>query len=78
MKELTIGNFPDVGLSEARKISREKRALIDQSGDPAADKRRAKAKAMADWTITELIEDYRLNIVDGLGSSTKTKIWTKA
>lgn len=71
MKELTIGNFPDVGLSEARKISREKRAQIDQSGDPAADKRRAKAKAMADWTITELIEDYRVKILDGLGNSTK-------
>jgi hypothetical protein len=67
MKELTIGNFPGVGLSEARKISREKRAQIDQSGDPAADKRRAKAKAMGDWTITELIEDYWVKILDGLG-----------
>jgi hypothetical protein len=73
MKELTIGNFPDVGLSEARKTSREKRAQIDQLGDPAADKRRAKAKAMADWTITELIEYYRLKILDGLGSSTEER-----
>ena len=71
MKELTIGNFPDVGLSDARKIAREKRAQIDQSGDPAADKRRAKANAMADWTITELIDDYKVKILDSLGSSTK-------
>lgn len=70
-RELTIGNFPDVGLSEARKIAREKRAQIDRSGDPALDKRRTKALALQDWTVRQLIDDYREKILADLGSSTQ-------
>ncbi|NRR29050.1 tyrosine-type recombinase/integrase [Oxalobacteraceae bacterium] len=70
-RELTIGNFPDIGLAEARKISREKRAEIDRAGDPAADKRQVKALAMKDWTVRQLVDDYREKILVGLGSSTQ-------
>lgn len=70
-KELTIGNFPDIGLAEARKISREKRAEIDQAGDPAADKQRVKALALKDWTVRQLIDDYREKILKDLGTSTQ-------
>ena len=34
-------NFPELGLIDAREIFRGKRALIDQTGDPAADMPRA-------------------------------------
>jgi len=70
-KELTIGNFPDIGLAEARKIARERRAEVDKAGDPAADKRRMKALALKDWTIRELIDDYREKILSGLAASTQ-------
>lgn len=70
-RELTIGNYPDIGLAEARKIAREKRAEIDRGGDPAADKRRATALAFQDWTVRTLIEDYRAKVLIGLGNSTQ-------
>lgn len=70
-RELTIGNFPDISLAEARKIAREKRAEIDRDGDPAADKRRVKALALRDWTVRTLIDDYREKILSDLGASTQ-------
>lgn len=70
-RELTIGNFPDIGLADARKIAREKRSEVDRAGDPAADKRRAKALALKDWTVRELVDDYREKILVELGVSTQ-------
>lgn len=70
-RELTIGNFPDISLAEARKIAREKRAEIDRAGDPAVDKQRMKALAMKDWTVRQLIDDYREKILSDLGTSTQ-------
>lgn len=70
-KELTIGNYPDVSLAQARKIAREKRVEIDRGGDPASDKRRATALAFQDWTVRNLIEDYREKVLTGLGKSTQ-------
>jgi len=70
-KELTIGNFPDIGLAGARKIAREKRSEIDKAGDPANDKQRVKALALKVWTVRELIDDYRDKIMSGLGVSTQ-------
>jgi len=70
-RELTIGNFPDISLAEARRIAREKRAEIDRAGDPAVDKRRMKALALKDWTVRQLIDDYREKILSELGISTQ-------
>jgi integrase len=70
-RELTIGNYPDIGLAEARKIAREKRAEIDRGGDPAADKRRAIAFSYQDWTVRRLADDYRQKVLVGLGKSTQ-------
>jgi integrase len=70
-RELTIGNYPDIGLAEARKIAREKRAEIDRGGDPAADKRKAITLAYQDWTVRRLVEDYRQKVLIGLGNSTQ-------
>lgn len=70
-RELTIGNYPDIGLSEARKRAREQRAEIDRGSDPVSDKRKAKALALRDWTVRRLIEDYREKVLIGLGASTQ-------
>lgn len=70
-RELTIGNYPDIGLSDARKSAREKRAEIDRGGDPVFDKRKTKAFALQDWTVGRLIEDYREKILIDLGNSTQ-------
>lgn len=71
MKELTLGGYPDNSLSDARVMARAKRVEVDKLGDPAADKRREKARKLAEWTINELIADYRVKILDGLGISTQ-------
>jgi len=70
-RELTIGNFPDISLAEARRIAREKRSEIDRAGDPAVDKQRMKALALKDWTVRQLIDDYREKILNDLGTSTQ-------
>ena len=56
---ITIGNYPDISLPEARKRAREQRAEIDLGADPAAIKRTLKAAALCDWTVSQLIKDYR-------------------
>ncbi len=70
-RELTIGNYPDMGLAEARKFAKAKRVEIDLGGHPAADKRKAAARAFQDWTVRELIKDYREKILVELGKSTQ-------
>lgn len=57
--------------AEARRIAREKRAEIDRGGDPASDKRKATAMAFQDWTVRQLIQDYREKVLTGLGNSTQ-------
>lgn len=69
-KELTVGNFPDISLADARFIAREKRADIDRGGDPAFEKRKSKSLATLDWTVSQLIEDYRVRILVDLSAST--------
>jgi integrase len=70
-KELTIGNYPDISLSDARKLARELRAEIDRGSDPASDKRQSKKSAAKDWTVRRLIEDYRAKVLSGLATSTQ-------
>lgn len=70
-RELTLGNYPDITLSEARKRAREHRAAIDRGGDPASDKRKMKAMVLRDWTVRELVADYREKVLCDLGASTQ-------
>lgn len=58
-KELTIGNYPDLGLAAAREKARAHRVAIDEGRDPAAEKQERKTRAMAAWTMRELVADYR-------------------
>jgi integrase len=59
-RELTLGNYPDISLSEARKLASQHRAAVDVGQDPAKDKAiRRKKEATPEWTIKSLAEDYR-------------------
>lgn len=70
-KEVTLGNFPDISLGDARKLAREKRAEIDQGKDPASEKRQAVMRAQNDWTVRQLIQDYRDKVLLELALSTQ-------
>lgn len=58
-KELTLGNYPDLGLAAAREKARAHRVAVDDGRDPAAEKQEQKTRAMAAWTMRELVDDYR-------------------
>ena len=67
--ELTLGRYPDVTLAAARKLAAEKRVEVQQGRDPAAEKR--KAKSRRDWTVRELVADYREMVLPTLAKSTQ-------
>ncbi|WP_323144030.1 tyrosine-type recombinase/integrase [Massilia phyllosphaerae] len=59
-RELTLGNYPDISLSDARKLAAQHRADVDQGKDPAKEKAvRKKEAATPKWTVAMLAEDYR-------------------
>lgn len=58
-RELTIGRYPDISLADARGIATIKHAEIMQGRNPAAGRQKAKATAAKDWTVRELVKDYR-------------------
>lgn len=57
-KELTLGNYPDLSLSAARKLAAEHRVAVDKGQDPAAQKRQERLASRAAWTVRELARDY--------------------
>lgn len=69
-RELTLGSYPDISLADARKLARKHRAAIDGGADPAMEKRRERANAAADWTVRQLVDDYRDKVLVGLSAST--------
>ena len=59
-KEITLGNFPDIKLADARRLASAHRAAVDGGADPAKEKAASKKKAAAiEWTVERLAEDYR-------------------
>ncbi|MFZ1245711.1 MAG: integrase family protein, partial [Azonexus sp.] len=70
-RELSIGRYPDISLADARGIATIKRAEIMQGRNPAADKQKAKATAAKDWTVRELVKDYRAKKLVSLAESTQ-------
>ncbi|WP_137921704.1 integrase arm-type DNA-binding domain-containing protein [Hydrogenophaga sp. 2FB] len=58
-RELTIGNYPDIGLSAAREKARAHRVAIDEGRDPGAEKGQEKVRAMAAWSVRDLVADLR-------------------
>jgi integrase len=57
-RELTLGNYPDMTLSEARKQARAQRVLIDGGKDPAAEKKTSKARTQDSMTVSQLCDDF--------------------
>ncbi|MFO1293504.1 MAG: integrase arm-type DNA-binding domain-containing protein [Rubrivivax sp.] len=55
------GPYPAISLSEARTIALVKRAEIAQGKNPIAERLKAKAALAKDWTVRQLIKDYRVN-----------------
>jgi integrase len=57
-KEKTLGQYPDITLSEARRLASEDRAKVQQGVDVAAEKQRTKREVAGTWTVRQLAEDY--------------------
>lgn len=75
-KEVTIGNYPDVTLAEARKTARKLRAAIDSGDDPAVEKRQEKARVTKIATVRQLVEDFKGKKLGGLAVDTvRYRIW---
>lgn len=69
--ELTLGRYPDLGLAEARATAALRRADILRGVNPVAEKHKAKAVAAKDWTLRQLIQDYRAKKLANLAKSTQ-------
>lgn len=57
-RELTIGRYPDIPLSDARRLAMEARAKIQQGGDVARQKQIDTIERAAAKTLRELAADY--------------------
>ena len=72
-RELTIGRWPDITLSEARKLAAKARVEIGQGTDVAAEKRRSKVDSMAAWTFRQLADDYMKKRLPALAPSSQSQ-----
>jgi integrase len=57
-RELTLGRYPDISLSDARKEATAYRAAIQKGHDVAKDRRHAKAETAVAKSFRELANDY--------------------
>lgn len=69
-RELTLGNYPDMGLAEARKQARAYRVRIDNGEDPAANKKTEKARARRTMTVSQLCDGYKEKRLSALSANT--------
>jgi site-specific recombinase XerD len=72
-RELTIGNYPDIGLGAARKLASEQRVAIDKGQDPAAQKRAERQQRDAAWTVRRAVIDFKEKVVDAGQLSARTR-----
>lgn len=70
-RELTIGRYPEISLSEAKRLARQARAQIQQGMDPARQKRLDKLSRAGDMTVSELSRDYQDKILPALAAQTQ-------
>jgi len=68
-QEVTLGRYPDVSLASARLSASKKRVAITEGINPADEVR--KTKSIRDWTVRELIRDYRELVLVDLAESTQ-------
>jgi integrase len=62
-KELTLGRYPDLTLTEARKLASARRADVQQAIDVAAVKREQKVAAQQQGTFEDLTELWLTNTI---------------
>ncbi|NMG46590.1 DUF4102 domain-containing protein [Azoarcus communis] len=58
-KEVTLGNYPDLSLEQARVKARAYRVAIDELRDPAEEKQISKRSKLKEWRISDLVADFR-------------------
>ena len=73
-RELTLGNYPDVTLSAARKLAAEHRVAVDKGQDPAAKKRKERLAMRGAWLVRELVKDYIEKVLDP-GQYAERTVW---
>lgn len=67
--ELTLGRYPELSLTAARKEAAKRRLDVQQGVNPATERR--KVKARRDWTVRELAKDYRNLVLPVLAENTR-------
>lgn len=68
-QEVTLGRYPDLSLAAARLTATKKRLALLDGVNPADEVR--KTKAHRDWTVRELIKDYRELVLTDFADSTQ-------
>ena len=67
--ELTLGRYPDLTLQAARRLASAHRVKVQEGKNPATVIRAAKTRK--DWSVRQLVEDYRALVLPGLAKSTQ-------
>ena len=62
-KELTLGRYPDMSLTSARKEAAEKRVAIGKGSDVASEKRIAKIESKNARTVSQLADEYVADLI---------------
>ncbi|ARK40646.1 tyrosine-type recombinase/integrase [Burkholderia pseudomallei] len=68
-QEVTLGRYPDLALTAARAAAAKRRVALADGINPADEVR--KAKSRKDWTVRQLIGDYREKVLIALAASTQ-------
>lgn len=69
--EVTIGRYPDMGLTQARKEAAALRVQINSGDNPALIRRREKTAAVAALTVRQLVDDYRNKVLPARAAKTR-------
>lgn len=69
-KEKTIGRYPDISLTDARKKASIDRAKVQQGSDVAREKQIEKRESVSAWTVRQLAADYEEKALAGRAAAT--------
>lgn len=73
IQRYTIGQYPKVGLGDARRIAKDIAADVGRGEDP----QRERVQSRTDLTISDLVEHYREKHLPKLKPSTQTDYWER-
>lgn len=71
--ELTLGRYPDLSLSDARRLAAEKRVQVQQGTHVAREKRLDRQASVATWTVRQLAADYTAKVLPTLAENSVTQ-----